>query len=44
MLVLGRQEVENRSVSVRSRKKGNEGTLALGAFVEKLVAEIAAKT
>ena len=44
MLVLGRQEVENRTVSVRSRKKGNEGTLPLDAFVEKLVAEIAART
>jgi threonyl-tRNA synthetase len=44
MLVLGRQEVENRAVSVRSRKKGNEGSLPLDAFVEKLIAEIAART
>src|SRR6266704_3547269 len=44
MLVLGKQEVESRAVSVRSRKKGNEGSVALDAFVEKLVAEIAAKT
>jgi threonyl-tRNA synthetase len=44
MLVLGRKEVEDRTVSVRSRKKGNEGTLGLDSFVEKLVAEIAART
>jgi len=44
MLVLGRQEVENRTVSVRSRKKGNEGTLPLDGFVQKLVAEIQART
>ena len=44
MLVLGRQEVESRSVSVRSRKKGNEGSVPLDAFVEKLVAEIAARS
>jgi threonyl-tRNA synthetase len=44
MLVLGRQEVENRAVSVRSRKKGNEGSLPLDSFVEKLVAEIGSRT
>jgi len=44
MLVLGRQEVESRSVSVRSRKKGNEGTLPLDAFLQKLVAETEART
>ena len=44
MLVLGRQEVENRAVSVRSRKKGNEGSIPLDAFVEKLVAEIRGRT
>jgi threonyl-tRNA synthetase len=40
MLILGRKELEERTVSVRSRKKGNEGSLGLQAFVEKLVAEI----
>ncbi|HEX3112187.1 MAG TPA: threonine--tRNA ligase, partial [Candidatus Eisenbacteria bacterium] len=44
MLVLGRQEVENRAVSVRSRKKGNEGSVPLDRFVENLVAEIEART
>ena len=40
MLILGRKELEERTVSVRSRKKGNEGALPLQEFVEKLVAEI----
>jgi len=44
MLVLGRKEVEERSVSVRSRKKGNEGSIPLQTFVENLVAEIKART
>jgi threonyl-tRNA synthetase len=44
MLVLGRKEVEERTVSVRSRKKGNEGSMPIEAFVEKLVAEVAART
>ena len=44
MLVLGRKEVEERSVSVRSRKKGNEGSIPVDAFVEKVVAEVAART
>jgi len=44
MLVLGRKEVEERAVSVRSRKKGNEGSLPLATFVENLVAEIKART
>jgi threonyl-tRNA synthetase len=43
MLVLGRKELEERAVSVRSRKKGNEGALPLDDFVEKLVAEIASR-
>ena len=44
MLILGRQEVENRTVSVRSRKKGNEGSIPLDSFVQKLIAEIEART
>jgi threonyl-tRNA synthetase len=43
MLILGRKELEDRAVSVRSRKKGNEGAVPLEAFVEKLVAEIEAR-
>jgi len=44
MLILGRKEVEERTVSVRSRKKGNEGSIPIDAFVEKLVAEIRTRT
>ncbi|HEU4765361.1 MAG TPA: threonine--tRNA ligase, partial [Candidatus Eisenbacteria bacterium] len=44
MLVLGKKEVEDRAVSVRSRKKGNEGSLPVAAFVEKVVAEVRART
>jgi threonyl-tRNA synthetase len=43
MLVLGRQEAEQRTVSVRTRHKGNEGALALTEFVEKVVAESKAR-
>ena len=43
MLVLGRKEMEARSVAVRSRKKGDEGALPLQEFAEKLLAEIAAR-
>jgi threonyl-tRNA synthetase len=39
MLVLGRQEAEQRTVSVRTRHKGNEGAIALTEFVEKVIAE-----
>lgn len=44
MLVLGKKEVEERTVSVRSRKKGNEGSMPVDGFLEKLVAEIHART
>jgi threonyl-tRNA synthetase len=43
MLVLGRREMEERTVSVRSRKQGNEGAIPLDRFVEKLIAEIEAR-
>ena len=39
MLVLGRREAEERTVSVRTRKGGNEGAMPLERFVEKVVAE-----
>jgi len=44
MLVLGKREVEERTVSFRSRHKGSEGSLKLEDFVEKVVAESAART
>ncbi len=43
MLVLGRREAEERTVSVRTRKGGNEGALPLERFVEKVVAESQAR-
>jgi threonyl-tRNA synthetase len=43
MLVLGRKEMEARTVAVRSRKQGDEGAVPLEGFVEKLLAEIAAR-
>jgi threonyl-tRNA synthetase len=43
MLVLGKREVEERTVSVRSRHKGSQETLKLEEFVEKVVAESAAR-
>jgi len=43
MLVLGRREAEERTVSVRGRHKGNEGAVKLEEFVEKVVAESAAR-
>jgi threonyl-tRNA synthetase len=43
MLVLGRREAEERTVSVRTRKGGNEGAMPLERFVEKVVAESQAR-
>lgn len=39
MLVLGGREIENGTVSVRSRVAGDLGAMALDAFVEKMDAE-----
>ena len=43
MLVLGKREMEERTVSLRTRFKGSEGALPLEAFVEKVVAESQAR-
>jgi len=43
MLVIGDKEVENGAVAVRSRKEGDLGSMDVDAFVEKIVAEIAAR-
>ena len=42
-LVMGYKEAETQSVSVRSRARGDEGVIALDAFVEKLKAEVATR-
>ena len=43
MLIIGDKEVEANEVSVRSRKEGELGAMALDAIVNKLVEEVAAK-
>lgn len=39
MLVLGGREIENGTISVRSRVAGDQGTMALDAFITQLDAE-----
>jgi threonyl-tRNA synthetase len=43
MLVLGKREVEERTVSLRSRHKATQDTLKLEDFLEKVVAESKAR-
>ena len=43
MLVVGAQEEEEGTVSVRSRFEGNEGTKSLDEFVEQICKEIRTK-
>ena len=40
MLILGQKEVENNVISVRSRDKGDLGSISLEDFVENLKIEI----
>lgn len=40
MLVVGEKEMENNEVAVRSRKNGEEGSIDLNVFVERIVKEI----
>ncbi|MEG0502512.1 MAG: His/Gly/Thr/Pro-type tRNA ligase C-terminal domain-containing protein, partial [Cellulosilyticaceae bacterium] len=40
ILVVGLDEQENKTVSVRSRQKGDEGAMALEAFAERVSTEI----
>ncbi len=44
MLVVGDKEVENEEVSVRSRSAGDQGTLKVDEFINKLLEEINHKT
>ena len=41
MAVMGKREVENGEVSVRSRAKGKEGEIAIEAFLERIQTEVA---
>ena len=43
MLVVGQQEEADGTVSVRSRFEGNEGTKALGDFINDICKEIRTK-
>ena len=43
IIVVGEKEAENKEVSVRSRKNGDEGALSLESFVNRIVQEIATK-
>ena len=43
MLVVGAKEVESGTVSVRSRDRGEEGSMAVDAFIAKLEEEIKSK-
>lgn len=44
MLVVGGKEAESRQVSVRSRKAGDEGALAVEIFAQRLKQEISERT
>ncbi len=43
MLVVGQQEAEDKTVSVRSRFAGNEGVKPLGEFIDQICKEIRTK-
>lgn len=43
MLIIGDKEVENKTLSVRSRQDGDLGIMAVDAFVEKIYGEILSK-
>lgn len=43
MVIVGQDEEEKGTVSVRSREKGDEGAIALDAFVDRLAQEVESK-
>ncbi|MFR1709037.1 MAG: threonine--tRNA ligase [Clostridium sp.] len=43
ILVVGEKEAENKEVAVRSRKNGDEGSVALNNFIERVLKEIESK-
>ena len=43
IVVVGADETENKTVSVRSRQKGDEGTMSLTDFVNRVDEEIKTK-
>jgi len=42
-LVVGEKEVENKTVSVWSRKNGDKGAVAVENFIEEILKEIKTK-
>lgn len=43
ILVVGEKEAENKEVAVRSRKNGDEGSISLDNFIERILKEIESK-
>ncbi|MGN9160905.1 threonine--tRNA ligase [Clostridium sulfidigenes] len=43
ILVVGEKEAENKEVAVRSRKNGDEGSISIDKFIERIVKEIESK-
>ena len=44
MIIVGGKEAENSTVSVRSRKDGDLGSMSLDGFIDKIMSEITNKT
>jgi threonyl-tRNA synthetase len=44
MLIIGKKEVEQASVSVRKRKDGDIGSLSVSGFIERIHLEVKEKT
>lgn len=43
ILVVGEKEAENKEVAVRSRKNGDEGSISIDKFIERIIKEIESK-
>lgn len=43
MLVVGDKEMENRAVSVRSRKDGDQGSMSIEDIISKITSEVSNK-
>ncbi|MEW8993911.1 threonine--tRNA ligase [Clostridium sp.] len=43
ILVVGEKEAENKEVAVRSRKNGDEGSISIDNFIERIIKEIESK-
>lgn len=44
MLLAGDKDIENNTVSLRTRSGGDKGAMSLDEFVEKIVAEVESKS